>query len=180
MMDNLVGLDISLTSTGISTWAGESNVFTQPSEFSHPIDRYRFIRSSIAEVLSQDILHEGEVPVVAIEGYAFSKRSSHAHAQGELGGIVRLWLRENSFPYVEVPPMNLKKFVTGKGNATKSDMVSSVTLRTGVEWAGKGSEDRVDAWGLRQMLLAHHDSPEYAWPAKNMEALDKIDWDALG
>jgi len=175
-MDNVVGLDISLTSTGIATWDGEYNVFTKPDDFEHPIDRYVFIRDGIFEIIQQDIWSEASQPLVLIEGYAFAKRSSHAHAQGELGGIVRLKLHELEIPYIEIPPTSLKKFTTGKGNANKNDMVSSVTLRTSRTWTGKGADDRVDAWGLRQMTLAALDSPQFDWPKANLEALEKIDW----
>jgi crossover junction endodeoxyribonuclease RuvC len=170
----LVGLDISLTSTGIATEDGEFNVFTVPAKFDHPQARYDYI-------LNEIVGHLAALPVVAIEGYAFAKQSSHAHAQGELGGIVRRYLWQNRISFVEIPPTSLKKFVTGKGNSNKTDMVSSVTLRTGREWAGKGADDRVDAWGLRQMLMvAYHGKGDYDWHSKNLEALDKLDFTVLG
>lgn len=176
-MDNVVGLDISLTSTGIATWDGEYNVFTKPADFGHPMERYETIWAGILEVLVNDIYQQDQQEfVVAIEGYAFAKRSSHAHAQGELGGIVRQQLFQRGVPYVEIPPTSLKKFTTGKGNASKTDMVVSVSLRTGRAWTGKGADDRVDAWALRQMTMAHLDNPDYDWPQAHRDALDKIDW----
>jgi Holliday junction resolvasome RuvABC endonuclease subunit len=182
MDDNVVGLDISLTSTGIATASGEYNVFTKPDAYDHPMERYHTIRNEIIARLQLDvIMATGDKPIVLIEGYAFAKRSSHAHAQGELGGIVRseLWLR--GYRYIEVPPTSLKKFTTGKGNANKNDMVSSVTLRTGREWSGKGADDRVDAWALRHMALAATSGdPDYDWPKINLEALEKIDWTPFG
>jgi crossover junction endodeoxyribonuclease RuvC len=177
VVDNIVGLDISLTSTGIATWNGQHNVFSKPADFDHPMKRYEHIWDGILEVLIDDLYHEDSfTPLIVIEGYAFAKRSSHAHAQGELGGIVRLELFKRGMPYIEIPPTSLKKFTTGKGNANKSDMVSSITLRTGREWNGKGADDRADAWALRHMALAATDNPAYDWPKVNLEALEKIDW----
>ncbi len=170
----ILGLDLSLTSSGWATDDGEGNIFTQPSDFDHPQARYEHILSVIINQLARSHVAAG-----MIEGYGFAKRSPHAHAQGELGGIVRHGLWKRNVPYIEVPPTSLKKFTTGKGNATKSDMISSVTLRTGKEWSGKGADDRVDAWALRQMALAALGAPEYDWPKTNLEALNKVDWSAV-
>lgn len=179
-MNHAVGIDLSLTSTGVATHLGQCNVFSAPGDFGHPMERYGYILDEILKV-TDSVAHVqgGTLPHVAIEGYAFAKRSSHAHAQGELGGIVRRGLWTAGIRWVEVPPTNLKKFITGKGNATKTDIVSAVTLKTGVEWSGKGADDRADAWGLRQMVLAHFNESEYSWPAKSLEALEKVAWGTL-
>lgn len=174
-MDNIIGLDVSLTSTGMATWDSESNVFTRPDQFPSSMERYDYILNMIMLEISSVWNDVGDPPCVMIEGYAFAKRSSHAHAQGELGGIIRreLWMKE--IPYVEVPPNNLKQFATGKGNASKADVISAVTLKTGREWIGKGAEDRVDAWVLRQMAKTNL-IPEYDWPKQNLKALEKVDF----
>jgi len=172
----VIGLDVSLTSTGISTSAGESNVFTTPDKFDNSMERYDFILNEVMGVI-RDASADDDSTLVLIEGYAFAKRSSHAHAQGELGGILRRGMWLEGFKVVEVPPTSLKKFVTGKGNANKTDMVSSVTLRTCKEWSGKGADDRADAWGLRQMGLAHLGTSAQEWSLANLSALTKIDWE---
>ena len=115
-------------------------------------------------------------PIVVVEGYSFSSRNSQSHALGELGGVVRLALYEAGVSYIDVPPTSRAKFATGKGNASKNEVVSSISARTGIVWSGKGADDMCDAWILRQMGLAHLGESEYDWPVANMTALDKIDW----
>jgi crossover junction endodeoxyribonuclease RuvC len=89
---------------------------------------------------------------------------------------MRLVLHEAGISYIDVPPTSRAKFATGKGNASKNEVVSSISARTGIVWSGKGADDMCDAWILRQMGLAHLGESEYDWPAVNMAALDKIDW----
>jgi crossover junction endodeoxyribonuclease RuvC len=115
-------------------------------------------------------------PIVVVEGYSFSSRNSQSHALGELGGVVRLALYEAGVAYIDVPPTSRAKFATGKGNASKNEVVSSISARTGIVWSGKGADDMCDAWVLRQMGLARLGESEYDWPVANMTALDKIDW----
>ena len=118
-------------------------------------------------------------PVFIIEGYSFASRNSQSHAAGELGGLVRWTLWKHGVGYVDVPPTSRAKFATGKGNAGKSEVVSSVSARTGIVWEGKGADDMCDAWILEEMGRTYIDSGRYDWPASHRSALDKIDWKAL-
>jgi Holliday junction resolvasome RuvABC endonuclease subunit len=116
---------------------------------------------------------------VIIEGYSFASRNSQAHAIGELGGVVRLCLWNLRIPYIEVPPTCRAKFATGKGNAGKNEVMSAVSARTGIVWAGSGADDLCDAWLLEECGRARIGTSRYVWPAVNMSALDKIDWTHL-
>ena len=118
-------------------------------------------------------------PYIVVEGYAFAKRTSHAHAQGELGGVLRMNWFENDWPFIEVPPTKRAKFATGKGNAGKSEVVAAVALKRGELIEGKGLEDMTDAWVLREMALAHFGSSDYTWGGKHLEALDNVEWEAV-
>ena len=104
-----------------------------------------------------------------------AKRSSHAHAQGELGKGFSFIV---NIPYVEIPT-NRAKFATGKGNANKAEVVSHISAKTGIVWSGSGADDECDAWVLREMMLAKFGFSEYDWSADSMSALDKIDWSRL-
>lgn len=164
---SVVGLDLSLTSTGLST--DLETVALQPS--CKGIERLIWLRNRITTSL-EDIDH----PVVVIEGYSFGSRNSQAHAAGELGGVVRVALWENNIPFVDVPPTCRAKFATGRGNASKSEVVSAISARTGLVWSGKGADDCCDAWILREMGRLFFDLAEWDWPAVNKSALEKVDW----
>lgn len=77
---------------------------------------------------------------VAIEGYAFG--SQMANMLGELGGMVKLTLLDFGHYPLIVPPTNLKKFATGKGNGvSKSQILLSVYKNWGVEFTDDNAAD---------------------------------------
>jgi crossover junction endodeoxyribonuclease RuvC len=166
-MPSIIGLDLSLTSTGVCS--KEGSFAYQPK--TKGMERLANIRDEVMLVVTAQ-----DHPIVIVEGYSFSSRNSQSHALGELGGVMRLALHETGISYIDVPPTSRAKFATGKGNASKNEVVSSISARTGIVWSGKGADDMCDAWILRQMGLAHLGESEYDWPAVNMAALDKIDW----
>lgn len=165
---NILGIDPSLTSTGLC-WGDDK--FTSISSSEKGPRRLVDYRNWI-----QDYLYEEKIDYVCIESYSFSSRNSHAHALGELGGVIRVLLYELNIPYADIPPTSRSKFATGKGNAGKSEVVSSVSARTGIVWSGKGADDMCDAWVLRQMGLFHFGQSEIKWPESHVAALDKIEW----
>lgn len=86
---------------------------------------------------------------VAMEGYA-NGRTFNREKMGELGGIVKLSHATvfGTDPTV-VPPTSLKKFVTGKGTASKDDMVSAVQSK----WAKDITNNNLaDAYGLAEYV----------------------------
>lgn len=169
-MLNVCGLDLSLTSTGWSCGDQRSTVSSKKSGEQRLIE----IRNSIVEILTSL-----EFPGVVLEGYSFASRNSQSHSIGELGGVVKVSLVELGVPFVVVPPTSRAKFATGRGNASKNEVVSSVSARTGIVWAGKGADDMCDAFVLEEMGRAACGAPRFSWPEVNMSALDKIDWTHL-
>jgi crossover junction endodeoxyribonuclease RuvC len=85
---------------------------------------------------------------VLIEGYAFSRNMAFARALTEFGGIVRYHLRKIGHAPIEISPSSLKKFVTGKGNADKDQMVSGVQKTYGIEIP---NHNMADSFGLAQI-----------------------------
>lgn len=163
----IIGLDLSLTSTGIATPQG-TYVVSSKAKGDERIDYI------VSQVLMEASLFRPAYFV--IEGYAFAKRTSYVFAQGELGGVVKRELRLQGIPFVLVPPTVRAKFATGRGNAGKSEVVSSISAKLGKVFSGGGADDEVDAWVLREMGLQHFGLSKLKWPAKNMEALEKVEW----
>ena len=165
-----LGLDLSLTSTGYSC-CGVTGFIATPTRGA---ERLHIITETVL-----DITQEYEADVAVIEGYSFASRTSQAHSIGELGGCVRMRLWENKIPYVEVPPTSRAKFATGRGNASKGEVISAISAKTGKIFAGASGNDQCDAWVLEQMALAHIGESEWNWTKEQLSALDKIDWSAL-
>lgn len=170
-MFTIVGLDLSLTSTGYSCGDMRRTITTKNKGPARLHDISTELASLLVEI---------DTPAVMIEGYSFASRNSQAHAIGELGGVVRLVLWNLRIPYVEIPPTCRAKFATGKGNAGKGEVMSSVSARTGIVWSGAGADDICDAFILEEMGLAKQGQQRHNWPATHMDALAKVDWTPLG
>lgn len=165
-----MGLDLSLTSTGYSI-NQKTGIISTPTKGPERLTR---ISNEII-----DIVMNTPVEAVILEGYSFASRNSQAHSIGELGGVVRMVLWQRGVPYIEVPPTCRAKFATGKGNASKNEVISAVSAKTGIIWSGAGSDDRCDAWILEQMGKCFLNCSDYEWPKANLEAMNKVDWTEL-
>jgi crossover junction endodeoxyribonuclease RuvC len=165
-----LGLDLSLTATGYAS-AKATGVFKVRTT---GMRRLAEIRETMLDLAL-------DVDVVAIEEYAFSRADAYAHELGELGGIVRLTLWQRRIPYVDIPPASLKRFATGKGNASKDEVLAAAIRR--FEFEGSNNNE-ADAWILRQMALAFY-GQEGAWDRGNgpttamADALAKVSWPLL-
>jgi Holliday junction resolvasome RuvABC endonuclease subunit len=136
----VVGLDLSLTATGVCLPTGSFAVATSKTTGMARLDG---LRNRILEWVT-------DAELVMIEGYSMgAPRSSHSHAAGELGGLIRWSLWTDRIAYLDVPPALLKKFATGKGNANKDAMVATAA-RLGCP---ADDNNAVDAWWLRELGL---------------------------
>lgn len=105
--------------------------------------RLQSIASEVSETLS---VWQPEFMVV--ENYAYVRNIKAFVTLVEVGTAIRIALRQMSMPWVDVPPTSLKKWTTGKGNASKEEMATSVKQRWGFS---SHSHDIVDAVALAQM-----------------------------
>lgn len=87
---------------------------------------------------------------VCMEGYANGSKFGREVA-GELGyatkRLLRRWHPQQLLPTI-VPPTSLKKFVTGKGNAKKNEMLLGVYKKWGVEYS---DDNLADAYSLARV-----------------------------
>lgn len=178
----IVGLDLSLASTGVATPDG-TETWAPPDRRRKPgekrslgddlarLDWFRARAARLARELQPDL--------VVIEEYAFSSVTAYAHALGELGGVVKnaLWL--NRVPIVTVGTSVLKRYACGNGRAKKPEVTSAVSARTGIAFP---NDDECDAWVLRQMALARY-TPDardcHHMPASHRVALGGVAWPTL-
>lgn len=143
-----IGVDLSLSATGI---AGDSCASVVVKPKTRGMERLH----EISEAVIKAALYPFPPALVVIEGYSMgtARQSSHAHALGELGGVVRYRLHEIGVKWIDVPPSSLKLFGASKGNASKADMLDA-SRRCGYE--GSNDDNAVDAWFLRQFGLYIH------------------------
>ena len=167
---NLLALDLSLVSTGVCS-DKKMGIISTTEKGPKRLD---LISSAIA-----DTVKEEEIDVVIIEGYSFASRSGQAFSIGELGGVVRTTLYRMGIPFIEIPPTCRAKFATGKGNASKNEVVSSISAKTGITFRNPGADDQCDAWILLEMAKTYLGVSSIDWPKVNKDALDKVDWSPL-
>jgi len=105
-----------------------------------------------------------EIDIAVIEGLPFGMvRSVSLMQLAGLNYLMRNFLHNNKKQFVIVPPTQLKKYVTGKGNCGKEVMLLETYKRYGVSFT---DNNLCDAYGLAQIGLAILD--------KNTKKLTKI------
>lgn len=166
----LLGLDISLTSTGYSINEKTGIISTKTKG----PERLSIVSKNVLQLCVDE-----KIECVILEGYSFASRNSQAHSIGELGGCIRMALWESNIPYIEVPPTSRAKFATGKGNAGKTEVISAISSKTGLVFSGAGADDECDAWVLEQMGLQKIGLSNYLWTKEQLSALEKIDWSSI-
>lgn len=172
MQMQILALDLSLARTGYAAPA-DSGILVPPKRSDRGTTRLAWFRSAIGELASRT-----GADLVILEGYSFgqARGSSHHHALGELGGVVRLALHDRGLPYVEIAPATLKKYSTGRGNAPKNEVLAAAIRRLG--YAG-ADDNEADALWLRAMALDHYGLATPTMPQLHRDALAKVGWPDL-
>lgn len=160
-MSLIIGIDPSLTSTGIVVLRGnkvELAVTTKNKPALGTIERVRLIYERIVDI--QENLTDGEKwqapDLIVIEGFSYGSKGRSVFDIAYLGWRIREeleWLKEqDNIPWLEVPPSQLKKFATGQGNANKEIILQQVYKRWGVEFS---DNNQADAYVLAQIGRAY-------------------------
>ena len=167
---NILALDLSLTSTGYSH-NGETGIISCNGTGPY---RLSYVKNEVEKLINQH-----SIDIVVLEGYSFSSRNSQAHSIGELGGVIRLLLGEREIGFIVMPPTCRANFATGKGHASKNEVISSISAKTGMVWQNPGADDKCDAWVMEEMVLYKVGKARFDWPSTHVSALDKVDWSVL-
>lgn len=163
---NVLGLDLSLTATGYAV-PGLQGVIKPPGSARKGMARLDHIRSVVI-----GLIDNYGIGLVMVEGYSFASRQSHAHALGELGGLIRWSLWKCGVGYVDVSPSTLKMFATGKGNAPKNAVLAEAINRLGYEGHDDNEADALWLQELGVMLLG---DTGLDLPKTHLRALEKVE-----
>ena len=161
-----IGIDQSLTGFALTilsnndptqyvTWVYRSPYFG--------IERLADIRQWLTDNLGYAEEH-WVINDIAMEGTVLASHA--ALVLGELSATVRLAIfdlfeeeDDRRFP-LKVPPMTLKKYAAGKGNAKKQEMLLQIYKRWGVEF---NDDNAADAYALGRLAAESHiDATELA------------------
>jgi Holliday junction resolvasome RuvABC endonuclease subunit len=165
-----IGLDLSICCTGIA-----GNGWTDTIAPSKKLAIHERIDHIVSTLFDRFL---AGVDLVALEGISMASHDTNRQIAG-LNWIVRHELWKRGVPFASVPPSTLKQFVTGKGNASKADVVREVTRR--FTWF-EGGEDEADAVGLAALAAERLGAPFAFVPkAQRDAAMAKVVWpDLLG
>lgn len=164
-MTAVVGLDPSMTATGIAAADGQLSVVGGDSKLGD--ERLCRIADAVA-------LAVAEADLVVIE--LLPQHMKAAGITGMVHGVIRLTLLNAGVPYVHLSPATVKKYATGRGTADKSDMRMALYQRAGID---ERNDNKVDAWWLRAAGLDYYGEPIVTMPKTNRDALTKADWPLL-
>lgn len=163
---NVLALDLSLTATGVCTSKGV--ITLRPK--STGTERLSWHEGAI-----RDACAVSDLDIAIIED--IYEGGTSAARLGMLHGVIRVFLHWLDIPTVLVAPATLKKYATGKGNATKPDMRMALYKRAGLDL---NDDNQVDASWLYSMAMDHYGFPAgFDLPAAQRACMDKVDWPEL-
>lgn len=142
----ILGIDPSLSATGIAALDGKVQLSTIHSKPGEPVARLLEITRQVNAVL--DVAR----PVaVGIEGLSFGSKGGKQAERTGLHYFIRAALHLRNIPYYVVAPASLKKFIVGSGQTEKCIIVREVYKRWEVEAA---DDNQADAAGLAYVVAA--------------------------
>lgn len=172
---NVIGIDLSLTCTGIAIITPDE-VTTQRVVSRGKADATLEQRTMRLHNLALDISNtvwDSQPALVLIEAPAFSRSNPGMHDRSGLWWMIVQML--DSLVVVEVTPGSRAKYATGRGNASKDDVLSAVVRRyLSVDVNGNDEADSlcIAALGAR-WLGCPIDDP---MPKANLEAMKGVHW----
>lgn len=165
----VIGLDLSLTSTGLATKS--STVAIRPKKLTgYP--RLRFIRDRVRSTVLQT-----QPDLVVVEGPSYGSVGAGQHERGGLWWMVTEAIEEY-VPIAVAPPANIKKYATGVGGGPRAgkDAVLLAASRR-FDWFVGGNDEADALWAC---ALGHDQlgEPLVAMPQENRKALAGVAWPA--
>lgn len=121
-------------------------------------ERYENIACWVLDILSN---FKKEEVYIMIEDYSFGSKG-RVFNLAENCGLLKYMLYKNGYRFFTVPPTVVKKFATGKGNATKDKMYEAFVKDTFVDLhqilspttkLGSPTTDIVDAWYICKYMI---------------------------
>ena len=166
-----VGLDLSLTSTGVAITHGDTTTVQRITSKGRKDATSAEQTERLIDIVERIA---GAVPVtehtrIAIEGPSFGSTGSAAHIIAGLWWLVRRYFRDDDV--VIVPPGTVKKYATGSGAAQKDAVLAAVVRRyPHVEVTGN---DEADALVLAAIAARIDGHPFDEVPATHYSTLAK-------
>jgi crossover junction endodeoxyribonuclease RuvC len=200
MIRRVVGLDLSLTSSGIARITAETRLADVLADVRDGLGTERIdVRRSVTKAPPANLplpqrlaarslrlrraagvictLCSG-ADLVVVEGPAYASDVGKAHDRSGLWWLVVARLTANRIPVVEVTPAQLKLYALGKGSGAETDKehVLAAVIRRYLDVNVTGN-DEADALILAAMGARHLGFPiEPTLPEAHLHAMTKVAW----
>jgi Holliday junction resolvasome RuvABC endonuclease subunit len=128
-------------------------------------ERYENLTNWVLEIL---LNFDKETTYIMIEDYSFGSKGKVFNL-AENCGLLKYMLYKNGYKFFTVPPTVVKKFATGKGNATKEKMYDAFVAETEIDLhqvispttkLGSPTTDIVDAWYIAKYMIEQLEGKE--------------------
>jgi Holliday junction resolvasome RuvABC endonuclease subunit len=173
-MTVVIGLDLSLTGTGVARWEN-GHVTMQTIGTRSGESLYRRIALITGRLWTNLPSPDTSNPVMVIAeerltaGTMGRGAMSNSLDIAELRGVIKYGLYRRGIPVAEMHPSRLKKYATGRGDAKKDDMVKAAwaDLYEKCGWPGPLDHNQADAaWLLAGALDNFGRPPVHVTPAR--------------
>lgn len=144
------GIDLSLTGTGIVLVDSTGDIIDKALFSTKPVMPIEVRIIDIAESILFFLKTYNIIDKINIEALAFGARGNVMLQLAALHYHVRIELYKRNFIYDVTSPTEVKKFVTGKGNAKKELMLLNVYKKWGISF---DNNNLCDAYSLARLSL---------------------------
>ncbi|MCX5229717.1 hypothetical protein [Streptomyces sp. NBC_00233] len=162
----VIGLDLSLTSTGVAGEGWTSRIRTKTTG-DH---RLQYLMGEIVSFIRA-------ADLVVMEGPSYGHSGPRYHE--DLAGLrvlVRQYCHRHNIPYAVISPSSLKLYAAGYGKAAKGEVRSAVADRYGIHTEGAARYDEADAYAAMAAGMDWLGYPLAEVPEKCAKALDGAKW----
>jgi Holliday junction resolvasome RuvABC endonuclease subunit len=175
----VVGLDLSYTGTGIARWSGGRlsvrTVRTERPDHDHNGWSWPRRQLQIVQAIVRQLGQVGDQVLVCKEDRlpSMDVAGNSALDLAGLHAVVDYVLASRQVPIAKVNLMHLKQYATGKGNATKDDMVAAAERTFPILVA---NDNEADALWLLAMALHKYGAPLTQVPVARAVKIDRTTW----
>lgn len=174
----VLGLDLSLTSTGIayaSNGQSVTGVIRRTSQGPTVIDQRGRLQDITAAIWKYVGSAGGTPDLAVIEGPSYGSKGAGTWDRAGLWWMVVDSFIGNHIPIAIAPPSCRARYATGKGNADKDLVLAETVLR----FDRVLGNDEADALILAAMGCDHLGHPLVPMPAAHRTGLDRVAWPAI-
>lgn len=166
----VVGLDLSLSSTGVAGARSDGQVWTDRIRTPTGLrghERMAWLTARVKDFTRGACL-------VMVEGPSYGSTGGSVHERAGLWWLVTHSLWARGVEVAVVPPSCLKKYATGRGNAGKDEVLIAMVRRFPA--VDIGGNDEADGLVLACMGADRLGFPVVKFPDAHREALVKVAW----